>query len=623
MHWLASVARELDRHDTGADMSRRIECCVHSTAGCDENPILDMYAFHYSYAAKGTGAAIRIENGALVLNALPLVSAVVYSAVAPTPTPTPTQTPTPTIAAGVVDVRCGLDERRAEIWSSVFAAASERIAKILPAGTASLLCDHIVRERVSRVASGLGLRTITADGEYHRDAARALGPTTPCERAAAALRAALGPDDARRMTCLEIGCGDGAGGWFGVAAECGASFLVDANHVVCARASERARAYPRIKGVFDRLVAKSNGEKTRFVNVDRAPSLSYVYGHQRAMPWDLHGSIQERCATDVPSLMDELGIRGATCLFTDTGGFDACVIQGSIRNAEKRPSIVVFGTNSAIPSKYASDNGQENDTIADMLQRAGYVRLLKTKGYDMFRIGDVVAPTPTKAIAPRARVFVIVDCPAGAPKFRGTHRLQEFGRCMRANCGLPFVQTVLSLSEFDMPPHILDGTLDKVKHTTTGQRLTFRRALDVAMHLFEREEGVLVICNADIRLDHPSFERCSAIDQKQCWALTRWNQHTDGTLQLQPRPDGSQDTWIFRLPIKHSFASQIPHSIEMGTPGCDNCIARFIQRAGMKISNPCNSIVTIHEHQGWQHVVYAANAVCNIVRHLRIPPSSI
>jgi hypothetical protein len=221
--------------------------------------------------------------------------------------------------------------------------------------------------------------------------------------------------------------------------------------------------------------------------------------------------------------------------------------------------------------------------------------------------------------APRAFVHLLVDCPAGAARYAGTRRGQEFAECLRANSGSPFVRCVTSIGEHALPDDL--RALPKVSDRPTGARLTYREAIRFAGE-HAGASGVLVIANADIRLDHHTVARLEAIPRRTCWALSRWNR-AGGGLELQPDAQRSQDAWAFRLPVHRDLHLYIEESLALGVPGCDNCISRIIQRCGFRVHNPCRSIVCVHEHEGWEKAVYNGSNVGSVVRHLHVEPAHL
>jgi len=89
----------------------------------------------------------------------------------------------------------------------------------------------------------------------------------------------------------------------------------------------------------------------------------------------------------------------------------------------------------------------------------------------------------------------------------------------------------------------------------------------------------------DVLLSRNYLSRCS------CFALSRWDEAPDGSIQLFDRAD-SQDSWIFKGPIKTIENC----AFTMGRPGCDNAIAQRIAAAGYAVYNPAPDIKSQHLH---------------------------
>jgi hypothetical protein len=80
---------------------------------------------------------------------------------------------------------------------------------------------------------------------------------------------------------------------------------------------------------------------------------------------------------------------------------------------------------------------------------------------------------------------------------------------------------------------------------------------------------------------------------------------------------------VFRLPVERGLHRFVDERVALGTPGCDNCIARILNSAGHRPFNPCRSIVLVHEHDGWERAVYNSSNVCKAVRHLCVEPAHL
>lgn len=103
-------------------------------------------------------------------------------------------------------------------------------------------------------------------------------------------------------------------------------------------------------------------------------------------------------------------------------------------------------------------------------------------------------------------------------------------------------------------------------------------------------DSIVAISNSDIFFDE-TIQLAENIKQNEVYALSRWDIQKDGSSKLFNRWD-SQDTWIFRTPIK-----EIPGAdFTMGIAGCDQVIAHLLTVSGYKVTNPSKSIHCHHLH---------------------------
>lgn len=108
---------------------------------------------------------------------------------------------------------------------------------------------------------------------------------------------------------------------------------------------------------------------------------------------------------------------------------------------------------------------------------------------------------------------------------------------------------------------------------------------------------VNVLTNSDVFFDAEALVHfrflgeCQAMDSKpKCWALSRWDVLTDGTIAHHAHCD-SADTWvIYGVPP----AMDIPWPL--GVPGIDNRIAHELIAAGYQVTNPSKTVKTFHLH---------------------------
>jgi hypothetical protein len=135
----------------------------------------------------------------------------------------------------------------------------------------------------------------------------------------------------------------------------------------------------------------------------------------------------------------------------------------------------------------------------------------------------------------------------------------------------------------DFPDH------PKIELVVVDQRPTYSDFFQI-MQENGKLGDVLILANSDISFTG-SLRRCVMMGQSDCYALSRWDL-TGSDLHPFHRAD-SQDTWIFRSPLKDIS----PAEFTMGKPGCDNKIAWILKESGYHVTNPCKSIITVHHHQ--------------------------
>lgn len=118
-------------------------------------------------------------------------------------------------------------------------------------------------------------------------------------------------------------------------------------------------------------------------------------------------------------------------------------------------------------------------------------------------------------------------------------------------------------------------------------RLTFKFFFD-RINKVTTDNDINIVANSDIFFDE-NIVLAEKITIEQCFALSRWDFLTDGSVKHYFRPD-SQDTWIFRGKIKPTVFSDF----NIGYRGCDNRLAYELNKAGYKVSNPSVTIKSYH-----------------------------
>jgi hypothetical protein len=101
--------------------------------------------------------------------------------------------------------------------------------------------------------------------------------------------------------------------------------------------------------------------------------------------------------------------------------------------------------------------------------------------------------------------------------------------------------------------------------------------------------GVIIFGNTDIYPTQKAVDYCRNIGN-EVWALSRWDLKSFG-FELFDRAD-SQDTWVFKTPIKHINCD---FYFGGGMPGCDNRFAYEISKQ-YNVINPSKTVQFIHVH---------------------------
>ena len=178
-------------------------------------------------------------------------------------------------------------------------------------------------------------------------------------------------------------------------------------------------------------------------------------------------------------------------------------------------------------------------------------------------------------------------------------RIAEYVVCMERNLAHSGIDTI----------HVL---YDVSKDDDNNILLTYLRAQNVIIHYisgrptyhecFELANAIhpdrnIIISNADIYYNETLHLLDTYDLTNKFLALTRWNVQEDGSIKIYKWPNdkdaiGSQDTWIFKTPIR-PFKDT---TISIGVPHCDARIAYQAKQSGLKVLNPCLSIQCCHVH---------------------------
>jgi hypothetical protein len=125
-----------------------------------------------------------------------------------------------------------------------------------------------------------------------------------------------------------------------------------------------------------------------------------------------------------------------------------------------------------------------------------------------------------------------------------------------------------------------------------GPRPTYKDFFLLTRHY---PDDINIVANTDIFFDESInlLHEMEFTDQI-CLALTRWDRTSEGGIKRYV-DRGSQDAWIFFGAVKN--IDKMDASYTLGTPGCDNRIARELKDAEYMVYNPSESIRIIHLHK--------------------------
>ena len=167
-------------------------------------------------------------------------------------------------------------------------------------------------------------------------------------------------------------------------------------------------------------------------------------------------------------------------------------------------------------------------------------------------------------------------------------RRKELDQCLQKNAqsGV-FASIHLFLENLPSPP---------IQHPIVETRPVFSRPRYSDYFAWINEvvgsDDLCFVANTDIYFDESIQLLDSLVEGMRCAALSRWEPGEGGRYQVRERGD-SQDTWVFRGPIRESLRGDFP----VGVRFCDNKIAWEIKEAGYEVSNPSLSIRSYHLHQ--------------------------
>ena len=179
-----------------------------------------------------------------------------------------------------------------------------------------------------------------------------------------------------------------------------------------------------------------------------------------------------------------------------------------------------------------------------------------------------------------------------------TKRQKEIRECLKNNMANPLIDKVVLLNEEDLRYEWSSSKYGhKVQQELIRKRLTYA---DLLKYTYESvpPNTIVIYANADIYCNDTLKHLYQVNMQDKLFALLRYDEQENGTLQLfGPRAD-SQDTWIcLSDSVKSRAWDWKLFDYRLGTAGCDNRFTGDMFGMRFLISNPCQTLQTVHVHR--------------------------
>jgi len=178
-----------------------------------------------------------------------------------------------------------------------------------------------------------------------------------------------------------------------------------------------------------------------------------------------------------------------------------------------------------------------------------------------------------------------------------TKRQKEIRECLKKNMANPLIDKVVLLNETDLKYEwSANKFAPKVQQEIIRKRLTYA---DLLKYTYEQvpPNTIVIYANADIYCNDTLKHLYQVNMKDNLFALLRYDEQEDGSLRLfGPRAD-SQDTWIcLSDSVKSRTWDWTLFDYRLGTAGCDNRFTGDMFGMRFLISNPCQTLQTVHVH---------------------------
>lgn len=180
-----------------------------------------------------------------------------------------------------------------------------------------------------------------------------------------------------------------------------------------------------------------------------------------------------------------------------------------------------------------------------------------------------------------------------------TKRAKEIRQCLKNNMTCSAIDKIVLLNETDLA-YEWSGSRgsEKVHQEIIRTRLTY---MDLLKYTYEKvpPNTIVVFANADIYCNR-TLELLTSVNMNdKLFALLRYDEGSgpEDIKLFGPRPD-SQDAWIMLSDSVKSRTWDWPaFQYKLGIAGCDNRFTGDMFAMRFLVSNPCQSIQTIHLHR--------------------------
>ncbi len=158
-------------------------------------------------------------------------------------------------------------------------------------------------------------------------------------------------------------------------------------------------------------------------------------------------------------------------------------------------------------------------------------------------------------------------------------RQKELEYCLNCNIENKYIEQIFLLHEYNVV--IPDNP--KLIGVNVGNRPTFDDMFAFANNF----DGIKIIANSDIYFND-TIALCSKLNEKEVFALNRWDLNKDGGLEFFNKND-SQDVWIYKGKVNNLNAY-----FNIGQMGCDCVLAYELDKCGFNVLSPSKQIQAIH-----------------------------